>query len=66
MMTGIVINKYKGGLFKVKIENNSMIILCTLSGKVRKHKIRISLGDRVDVSIDIADITKGVIQWREK
>lgn len=65
-LSGTVVEKLRGGMFKVKIDDNDMVVLCTLSGKLRSNKIYISLGDRVDIDIDIADTSKGRIIWRNK
>lgn len=66
-VTGTIIEKLRGGKFKVQLEDKPEIeILCTLSGKLRTNKIYISLGDRVDIDIDVADTTKGRIIWRYK
>lgn len=39
-------------------------VLCTISGKIRKHKIRITQGDKVIVAISAYDMEKGIIKKR--
>ena len=52
-------------MFKLKLENNSEI-LGIVSGKMRKHFIRILPGDRVKVEVSPYDLTKGRIVFRQK
>lgn len=66
-LSGIVVEKLRGGQFKVELDDiPGNIILCTIGGKLRKNNIYISLRDRVDIDIDVADTSKGRIIWRYK
>lgn len=49
--------------FRVKLENGQMI-LCHLAGKLRKHRIRLTPGDEVQLEISPYDLTKGRIIYR--
>lgn len=49
--------------FKVKLENGQEI-LAYVSGKMRKHFIRILPGDKVQVEVSPYDMTKGRITYR--
>ena len=49
--------------FRVKLENGHEII-AHLSGKMRKNRIRLSLGDRVKVEMTPYDLSKGRIAFR--
>jgi translation initiation factor IF-1 len=51
--------------FKVTLENGVEVI-AYLSGKMRKHRIRILAGDRVTVEVSPYDITKARISFRHK
>ena len=51
--------------FRVKLDNGH-VILANLSGKMRKHYIRIVLGDNVTVEITPYDLSKGRIVKRLK
>ncbi|HEC21701.1 MAG TPA: translation initiation factor IF-1 [Chloroflexi bacterium] len=62
---GTVIETLPGTQFRVKLDNGQEI-LAYLSGKMRKHYIRILLGDRVRVEISPYDLTKGRIVYRYK
>jgi len=52
--------------FKIKLDNSDKEILAHVSGKMRKHFIRILPGDRVRVELSPYDLTKGRIVFRQK
>lgn len=64
-MIGVVTEVLPNTTFKVKLENGISII-CHMSGKMRKNFIRILLGDKLRVSISPYDLTRGIIEYREK
>ena len=41
-------------------------VIATIAGKMRKHYIRIILGDRVTVEISPYDLTRGRITFRDR
>ena len=45
---GVVVDVLPGTLFRVKLANDH-VLLCHISGKMRKHFIRIVPGDKVTV-----------------
>ncbi len=51
--------------FKVELDVGGTVI-ATIAGKMRKHYIRIILGDRVTVELSPYDITRGRITYRDK
>ena len=53
-------------MFKLKLDNSDREILGIVSGKMRKHFIRILPGDRVKVELSPYDLTKGRIVFRQK
>ena len=61
---GIVAKVLPATMYKVKLPNGSEI-LCHVSGKMRKHFIRITTGDRVTVEISPYDLTKARITFRD-
>lgn len=61
---GDVIESNKGK-FKVKVTDN-MIVMCTLSGKIRMNSVKILLGDRVKIEVSEYDTTQGRIVYRIK
>jgi translation initiation factor IF-1 len=50
--------------FRVKVDNIEHEILCYMGGKLKQHKIKIILGDRVKVEMSPYDLTKGRIIYR--
>ena len=53
-------------MFKLKVDNLDTEILGHVSGKMRKHFIRILPGDRVKVELSPYDLTRGRIIFRQK
>ncbi len=49
--------------FKVTLADGR-IVIATLSGKMRKNKIRLSINDRVKLGLSPYDLTKGIIKFR--
>lgn len=64
-MKGTVIEALPNTHFKVELENSHKI-LAHISGKMRKHFIKIVVGDNVTVQITPYDLEKGRIIKREK
>ncbi len=62
---GVVFEALPNAMFKVETDNG-MIILATISGKMRKFSIRILVGDRVTVEVSPYDPTRGRIMFRHK
>ena len=62
---GEVIDTHPNTLFKVRLENGHEII-AHISGKMRKHYIRILTGDKVKVEMTPYDLSKGRITYRGK
>ncbi len=62
---GVVTDALPNTLFKVMLEN-SAIILCHLSGKMRLHNIKVLTGDNVEIEMSAYDLTKGRIFRRLK
>jgi translation initiation factor IF-1 len=62
---GTVIEALPSTQFRVKLESGHSV-LAYLSGKMRKHYIRILLGDRVRLELSPYDLTRGRITYRFK
>ncbi len=62
---GIVTKVLPATMYRVKLPNGHEI-LAHISGKMRKHFIRITTGDKVTVEISPYDLTKGRITFRHK
>ena len=52
-------------MFRVKLDNDHEVLAHT-SGKMRKNRIRVLAGDRVNVEMTPYDLTKGRITFRFK
>jgi translation initiation factor IF-1 len=65
-LMGVVVDKQPNAFFKVQIKDSEHIVLATISGKMRKNRIRILMGDRVDVELSPYDLSKGRITYRHK
>ena len=61
---GEVIESLPGSMFRVQLPNGHEA-LCHISGRIRKHYIRILTGDRVIVEFSPYDLSKGRIVYRE-
>ena len=53
-------------MFKLRLDNSDKEILGIVSGKMRKHFIRILPGDKVLVELSPYDLTRGRIIYRYK
>lgn len=65
-VAGIVIDKQRGAKFKVQVNNTEHFINAQISGRMRRNRIRILIGDKVDVEMSPYDLTKGRITYRNK
>ncbi len=64
-MEGTVIETLPNTMFRVELENGH-IVTAHISGKMRKHYIRILRGDKVTVELTPYDLTKGRITYRAR
>ena len=62
---GTVMEILPNAMFRVVLENEHEILAHT-SGKMRKHRIRILLGDKVTVEMTPYDLSKGRVILRHK
>ena len=62
---GVVVDTLPNTMFRVKLENGHVVI-AHISGKMRKHYIRILTGDQVKVEMTPYDLTKGRITYRAR
>ncbi len=60
-----VLEALPNAVFKVELENGHEV-LAHISGKMRKHFIRILPGDKVLVELSPYDLTRGRIVYRYK
>ena len=64
-MMGTVDKALKGLKFRVKMDNGHEV-LAYLSGRMRRYRIRVLLGDRVKVELSPYDLDRGRIVYRYK
>lgn len=62
-MPGKVTEVLAGGHFRVRTQAGHMV-LAQLGGKLRRHRIRVTLGDNVTVSVSPYDPSRGLISFR--
>lgn len=64
LIEGEVVENLPNTLFRVKINDSDKMLLCYLSGKMRKNYIKILPGDRVRVEVTPYDVDRGRIVYR--
>ncbi len=64
-VTGTVIEPLPNAMFRVELENG-YVVLAHISGKMRKHFIRILRGDKVTVELSPYDLSRGRVVYRFK
>lgn len=64
-VSGTVTELLPNAMFRVKLENDHEI-MAHASGKMRKHRIRVLAGDKVNIEMTPYDLTKGRITFRYK
>ena len=63
--SGIVKELLPNAMFRVELDNGHEVLSHT-AGKMRKFRIRVLAGDRVNVEMTPYDLTKGRITFRFK
>lgn len=61
---GKVVEPLANAMFRVELDNGHRI-LAYISGRMRKHYIKILPGDRVKLELSPYDLTRGRIIYRE-
>ena len=64
-MQGTVLDTLPNTMFRVELENGH-VVTAHISGKMRKHYIRILTGDTVTVQLTPCDLSKGRIVFRAR
>ena len=64
-MEGTVVETLPNTTIRVELENGH-VVTAHISGKMRKHYIRILTGDKVTVQMTPYDLTKGRITYRAR
>lgn len=66
MLDGVVVENLPNTQFRVKLDETGDEILAYLSGKMRKHWIRILAGDKVRVEMSPYDLERARIVYRHR
>jgi translation initiation factor IF-1 len=64
-LDGLVVEALPNATFRVKLANDA-IVLCHISGKIRKNFIRVLPDDKVTIEVSPYDLTRGRIVYRYK
>lgn len=64
-MEGTVVDTLPNTMFRVELENGHQVI-AHISGKMRKHYIKILTADKVTVELTPYDLSKGRIVYRSR
>ena len=62
-LEGAVTKVLGGGTMEIKCDND-VIVRGVLSGRMKKHRIKVMVGDRVQISVSPYDPTHGLITYR--
>lgn len=62
---GVVLELLPNAMFRIKLDNEHEILGHT-SGRMRKNRIRVLVGDRVTVEMTPYDLSKGRVIHRHK
>ncbi|PWF42258.1 translation initiation factor IF-1 [Massilia glaciei] len=65
LLHGDIVESLPNATFRVRLENGH-IVMGHISGKMRKHYIRILPGDKVSVELTPYDLSKARIVFRAK
>jgi translation initiation factor IF-1 len=62
LMEGEIVEAFRSGMYRVALENGHEALGYT-AGKMRRHRIRILLGDRIKLELSPYDLTRGRIVY---
>jgi len=62
---GTIVEVLTGGTFRVDVGDGHNVIT-KLAGRMRRHRIRVVLGDRVTIEVSPYDPTRGRITYRQR
>jgi len=65
-IAGKVTDALGGGQYRVQLDQGDVSVRGRLSGRMRRHRIRVLPGDRVRVALSPYDLTHGFIVFRER
>jgi translation initiation factor IF-1 len=65
-VAGTVVEAFRGGSYRVVLDDGHHEVLAYMGGKMRKFRIRIVVGDKVKIELSPYDLTRGRIVYRER
>lgn len=65
-MEGVVQEALGGGQYRIKLTQGEVSVRAQLSGRMRRHHIRVLPGDAVRVAVSPYDLSHGLIVYRGK
>jgi len=65
-MEGVIQDALGGGQYTIRVDQGGAIVRAQLSGRMRRHHIRVLPGDRVRVAVSPYDLSHGLIVYRGK
>ena len=63
VLEGTIVESLPNAMFRVELENGHKL-LARLAGRMRRNRIRVSLGDSVKVEISPYDMERGRVTYR--
>ena len=64
-LEGEVVEAFRNGMYKIKLDNGHETLGYT-AGKMRRYRIKILPGDRVNVELSPYDLDRGRIVYRHR
>jgi translation initiation factor IF-1 len=65
VVEGQVVEAYRSGMYRIALDNGHEALGYT-AGKMRRHRIRILLGDRIKLELSPYDLARGRIVYRHR
>lgn len=65
-LSGTVTELLPNAMFRVELDESKHVILAHTSGRMRRNRIRVLVGDKVTIEMTPYDLTKGRITFRHK
>ena len=64
---GTIVAALGGGQYEIKpLDENEPNLRAQLCGKMKKHGIRVIIGDRVRIGVSPYDESHGIITWKHR
>jgi translation initiation factor IF-1 len=65
LFEGEVVEAFRSGMYRIALDNGHEALAYT-AGRMRRHRIRILLGDRIKLELSPYDLTRGRIVYRHR